>query len=387
MKPEAVTGVAAWLVSVPMWEEWAASPEMGGHILGGNRLILRVQDASGHEGWGEGNTALGPEQIDPVLRLLPGKKWDELHLPLLDLWPVPTYYHQPAAPSPYAPNLANLAHRLRHPLQAPVEMALLDLLARRAEVPLHLLFGGACRRAVPVDYWMGRTTPEHAKRCVARAKALGFTGIKLKTTLEDPNVERLEAIREEGGPDWSVTVDPNGRFYRLDDALATIQAMDAVGNMEVLEDPFPRFHLPEFAALRPRIRARVVVHIDPVESFHSVVTSGAAGGLNIGSEPLGMLGWRYLAAAADRANLPIWQGSGLDLGIATAAQLHACAAAPNCQLPGDQAGPWLRESTLVRTPFVVRDGCVEVPAGPGLGVEIDYDALSRYTQHHWDFSA
>ena len=76
-----------------------------------------------------------------------------------------------------------------------------SLLARRAGIPLCAWFGGPWRQTVAVDYWMGRVTPAHAQRCVARAKALGFTGVKLKTTLEDPNVERLEAIRDAGGVD------------------------------------------------------------------------------------------------------------------------------------------------------------------------------------------
>ncbi len=136
-----------------------------------------------------------------------------------------------------------MKYRLRHPLQCPVEMALLDLTARRAQVLLAQIFGGAWRTQIPVDYWMGRVTLNMPSLVSAEAKQLGFNGIKLKTTLEDPNVERLSAIRAEAGPEFSVTVDANGRFYRFDDALSTLSAMDEVGNMKILEDPFPRQRL------------------------------------------------------------------------------------------------------------------------------------------------
>lgn len=371
--------IEAWKVHVPLLEEWSASPELGGHLSGAPRLILRLEDDDGFVGWGEGFCALSGDDVRVALGQLRGTEGHSLRLSALDLWGTPTYYQRPLAPSPHAPNLGNLGRRNRHPLQTVVEMALLDLIARRAAVPLSTFFGGCWRDRVAVDYWMGRTTPEHAARCVRRGRALGFTGIKLKTTLEDDNVTRLEAIREAGGEDWEVTVDPNGRFYRLDDALPTIQAMDTVGNMKILEDPFPRFHWNEFAALRSRIRARVVAHIDPPESLSVVIASGGAGGLNIDSHVQGLLAWRMQAATADASNLPVWHGSGLDLGIATAAQLHLCAATPNCQLPGDQSGPWLRESTLIKETFEVEDGSILVPSGPGIGVEVDRDELERFT--------
>ncbi|MGH7996257.1 MAG: mandelate racemase/muconate lactonizing enzyme family protein, partial [Opitutaceae bacterium] len=375
MSFERIGSVEAWRVRVPFLEEWLTSPEFGPAAVSADRMILRIADGDGHEGWGEGGFDCGAEEARDALRRLTGIAAAELRLPLLDLWASRGYYHQPAPPSAYAPDAGALAHRLRHPLQSAVEMALLDLLARRAGVPLCVLLGGPWRDRVAVDYWMGRVTPEHARRCVIRGRALGFSGIKLKTSLEDPNVERLEAIRDAGGPGWKVTVDPNGRFHRLDDAWPTVRAMDAVGNMAILEDPFPRFHLREFAALRSRLSARVAVHVDPPESLQRVLESGAAGGLNIDSAVQGLLAWRFQAAAAAQANLSIWHGSGLDLGVATAAQLHLAASAPNCRLPGDQSGPWLREATLVGDAFKAADGLVAVPSGPGLGVAVDRAAL------------
>jgi muconate cycloisomerase len=164
----------------------------------------------------------------------------------------------------------------------------------------------------------------------------------------------------------------------LDDSIATIRAMDAVGNLRILEDPFPRTALSETKALRERISARVVIHIDPPEMLAEVLRSEVCGGLNIDSHTQGLFGWRMQAAAADAFNLPVWHGSGNDLGIFTAAQLHLAASAPNCQLPGDQAGPWIRESTLVEEAFVVESGHVRVSQGPGLGVTVDRAALDRY---------
>lgn len=383
MRSDRIREINAWLVRVALLEEWVASEELGGHLQGGVRLILQIVDEDGESGWGEGSVTLSGDVIREVLNRLAQKRLGELRLTLLDLWPAPTYFHKPLPPSPFAPCQAGMVHRLRHPLQAPVEMALLDLFARRADLPLHMLFGGAWRDRVSVDYWMGRTTPEHAVRCVNRGRALGFTGVKLKTTLEDPNVERLEAIRDACGEEWSVTVDPNGRFYNLEDSLSTILEMERVGNMAILEDPFPQFHLHEYAGLRQRMKARLVMHVGSPEILDQVIHSRFFGGLNIDSHVQGLMAWRFQAATAAQANLSIWHGSGLDLGIATAAQLHLAAATPNCRLPGDQSGPWLREASLVATSFQVENGHVLVPKGPGLGVEVDVDALDKFAVQSW----
>ena len=371
-----ITELKLWRVTVPLLPEWTASPEFDEHPID-HRLILRIADSDGFEGWAEAGAGSSDELLETTLSMLIAKPLSDLRLGFLDLWPSGSlYWQRPAPPSPYAPNPANLQHRLRHPLQSLVELSLSDLIARRAGMPLCHLWGGAWRDRVLVDYWMPRTTPEHAQHCVRRGKALGFTGAKLKTTLEDPNVERLEAIRD-AVPDWHLTVDANGRFYRLDNALPTLREMDRVGNVAIFEDPFPRFHLGEFVRLRAQVDARVVVHVDPPESLWTVLRSEAAGGLNIGSG-VGLFHWRIMAGTADQANIQIWHGSSLDLGIGTAAQLHLCASAPNCTLPSDQAGPWLRESHLLKHDFTIKDGHILLPTGPGLGVQVDLDEVEKY---------
>ena len=382
-----IAQVRVWEVTVPLLEEWAASPVFGENPTGiDDRYVLRITDGDGFEGWGESVRSGSRSSADEALSGLVDSSVSDFRLSFLDLWPEGTlYWQRPPPPSPYAADPANMQHRLRHPLQALVEMALSDLTARRAGLPLCALWGGAWRDRVPVDYWMPRTTPDHAVRCVERGKALGFRGVKLKTSLEDPNVERLEAIRQ-AAADCEVTVDANGRFYRLDDAISVLREMDRVGNMAILEDPFPRFHLEEFAELRRRMNARLAVHVDPPESLWNVLTSGAAGGLNIDGA-CGLFNWRLQAAAAAQANLPVWQGSGIDLGIATAAQLHLSASAPNCTLPGDQAGPWLRESHLLTRDLEVESGHIQLPDGPGMGVEVNLDEVDGYCTHHRTWQA
>jgi len=82
----------------------------------------------------------------------------------------------------------------------------------------------------------------------------------------------------------------------------------------------------------------------------------------------------YLAGAAGR---PVWHGSGNDCGIVDASYLHSCAAAPNCTLPSDILS-FLREDDLIVEPIPIKESYATVSDRPGLGVDLDKDAIRRY---------
>jgi len=77
--------------------------------------------------------------------------------------------------------------------------------------------------------------------------------------------------------------------------------------------------------------------------------------------------------------VPVWCGGMLETGIGRAANV-ALAALPNFTLPGDTSASsryWRRD--VVTSPFVLRDGHVDVPSGPGLGITVDEGWLAELT--------
>ena len=78
------------------------------------------------------------------------------------------------------------------------------------------------------------------------------------------------------------------------------------------------------------------------------------------------------------AGVPVWHGSGVDLGILDMSYVHACAAAPAATLPSDIVGNFLREDDLIVEPIRIEGGYAYVPDRPGLGVELDEAAVNRY---------
>jgi len=86
-----------------------------------------------------------------------------------------------------------------------------------------------------------------------------------------------------------------------------------------------------------------------------------------------------MASMASAYGSHVWHGSGVDLGVAEHSYLHACAAAHACVLPSDLVGSWVREHMLVVSPMTFTDGHVAVPDAPGLGCELDMDAVRHYS--------
>jgi muconate cycloisomerase len=262
------------------------------------------------------------------------------------------------------------------------EIAIFDLVAKHYGMPVYQLLGGAFRKRVPVDYWTGRRSPAEVGAIAKRAQEQGFRGIKMKCALEDPHVERVRAIREQFGPDFSIVLDPNQRFENAAAALRVARSLEGFGNL-LFEDPLPRWNLTAYRFLREKTSIPIALHIHlPYaehqqyrEEFVHAVRLDAIDSLNIGG---GLVAFQRLGAMAEIAGIPVWHGTEVDLGILDASYVHACAATAACTLPSDIIGNFLREDDLIQEPLVYEDGEVLVPEGPGLGVELDLEALEKY---------
>lgn len=259
------------------------------------------------------------------------------------------------------------------------EIAVFDLVGRMRRLPLHALLGGAVRDRVRADYWMGQQTPEDSKRSVARALAGGFKGIKIKCRLEDPMVDRLQAILEVAGPDFKVTVDPNERFYTAEQTIELAQQLEELGNVEVFEDPIPKSDLAGYIKIHEAINLPLAMHLADEAGVLRGLKAGVMDCVNLGGS---LVGFMRSAAVAAAAGLRCWHGSGNDLGIMDTAYIHAASAAPNCTMASDFVGSWTREDDLIVEPIYFTDGYVPTPMAPGLGCELDMVALERYTQRY-----
>ena len=91
-----------------------------------------------------------------------------------------------------------------------------------------------------------------------------------------------------------------------------------------------------------------------------------------------MVNFVKTAAIAQAANIPVWHGSGNDLGILEKSYPYAASIAPNCLLASDFVSSWTQVDDLITEGFTFTNSYTPVLQTPGLGCELDLDVLEKY---------
>ena len=253
------------------------------------------------------------------------------------------------------------------------QMAMLDLIGKTLGQPLYRIFGGLAQASIHIDYWIARMNPEDTAAAARRALAEGFTGLKMKCRYEDGNVvDRVHAVFDVA-PKMRVVVDPNERFHTVENTLELARPLE--GKDVVFEDPIPKDDFSLYKRLKEETSIPIAPHLQAPRQAIEVVHRGAADAFNIGPSDWTFL---HMARIAADGGLPVWIASNVDLGLFDVFRLHAAVATPNCTFGSDLCGSFVHEHTLLTEPLVV-DGQAQAPSGPGLGVDLDEEAVLRYT--------
>ena len=261
-----------------------------------------------------------------------------------------------------------------------LEVAVLDAELRAAGVALAEHLGGT-KAAVDVGVSVGITDdPGRLASWVAEYLDEGYRRIKLKIE-PGADVDRVAAIRELVGPDFPLQVDAN-TAYRVEDAehLARLDEFDLL----LVEQPLAEDDLVGHATLARRLTTPICLD-ESIESLAHVETAlalDACGVVNIKPGRVGgLLEARRIHDRCVAAGIPVWCGGMLETGIGRAS-LVALSALPGFTLPGDSSASDRYYATDLTEPFVLDDGRLPVPTGPGLGVTVDLDALARFSVAH-----
>ena len=370
-----ITQIDVWTVVVPVFPEAVHSEEYGGYPEWARvpKQIIQIHTDEEITGIGETGRGRPTEAVLQSAEQLKGR--DVMKMCLQNVFRTASL-----KPSPDSPSAWEMDSGPYPAGYEAFEMAVFDLIGKRTGRPVHALLGGACRDNVRADFWIGHQTPEHTGRSTKIAVERGFTGLKTKCRIQEPMAERLRAIWEVAGSDFKVTVDPNERFHTVEQTLELAEQLKELGNVEVFEDPIPKKGLrddvlAQYRYMRDKLSFPLALHLGDAESVIKAIRADAVDYLNLGGS---MVNFVKAAAIANAAGIPVWHGSGNDLGIMEMSYLHAASVAPNCVLASDFVGSWTRVDDLIVEGFTFADGFTPVPQTPGLGCELDLNALEKY---------
>ena len=337
-------------------------------------LVVRLETDTGLVGWGEGYARYAPPVYQGLI--------ERLIKPIIigaDPFAVEMLWQQM-----FRVFTGRSGGVLIEALSA-IDIALWDIMGKAVNQPLYKLLGHNGRKQLAAyAAAIGWTDDETAEAQIRQCLRWGFKEIKVRLGPPVAAAARRAAfVRRIAGPDIRLSADAN-RMLDLDDALVLARRLADL-DYYWFEEPIAPDDLEGYRILKAKAPIRVAAG----ESEYT-----ASGIAPLLSERLvgvvqpdvtrsgGITETRKIIALASAFHVPYAPHVGFSGAICAAASLHLGAAAPNfisyeCMI---FASPFRDEltTTPVASRETLRDGCIAVPDGPGLGVEVSEAALERY---------
>lgn len=345
------------------------------------RALIKVETDEGLYGWGEAynhgpDLAIKPT-IDYIFEMIKGEDPRRIEYIMLKL------FQQFRFP-PGAIGLAAMSA---------LDHALWDISGKAAGLPVYMLLGGAVRDRIQVYRSIGgRSGKEAAESAQKLNEEWGFTAFKTGTYRLEPNSHRwgrvcaaaadyFEELRNHTPEEWEFAFDAHAKIF---EPIRAVQLANALAPYDPLfyEEPLRPEHIPAWS----RLRAQMQVPLATGECLYTrfeFLDLLAAHGADIIQPDIcacgGLLEMRKIAAIAEAHYVTVAPHNPMG-PLATAANVHFAAATPNFKileyhLPGNNH--WLDD------PYVPTDGFLELRDRPGLGVEVDEEAISKDSYIHW----
>jgi galactonate dehydratase len=349
-------------------------------------LFVRVESDDGAIGWGEASLEGWAEAVDGAMEALKDRFLGHDPFRIEDIWQIGYrggfYRGGPVMMSAIAG----------------LDQALWDLKGRAVGLPAHEMLGGRVRDRIRAYAWIGGDRPHEIGEAARARKSQGFGAVKMNATAEldwigtpklfDEVIQRVQAAQAEG---MDVGLDFHGRVHRpMAKQLAKV--LEPLGLLFIEEPLLSENHegltqIAHLIATPIALGERLFSRWD----FKPFFESGAVDIIQPDlSHAGGLTECRKIAAMAEAYDVAVAPHCPLGpLALAACVQLAACA--PNVAIQEMSLGihynvgadlyTYLKD----KTPLTPVDGYLPIPKGPGLGVEIDEDAVREAAKegHRW----
>ena len=260
---------------------------------------------------------------------------------------------------------------LAHPtLPVGLAAAVYDLVGKYNQIPVYKLFGPKVRSRVPVCYWGVSQTPAKMAEMAQHARQIGYTWFKYHTGHFHNVIAQTEAIQETSPDGFKILYDLNfdssvEHMLHLANELKKFPVAGAI------EDPLRTYDYEGYRLLRRKSALPIYLHHQPLQGREAML--GLGDGFIMGHAPVGELIRR--AGLFEAANVPFMiQNNGGN--IMRSFVTHMAAVFPMATIPHSNH-VWAED--VVAPHLEVSGGSVEVRETPGLGVELNSDALARWS--------
>ena len=379
-----IVDVRPYCLAVYYKDLYSASGDIPKHVLwpiphaqvtprdGSFATIVEIEDDQGNIGMGECLATMAPQVTQQIIKtlfapVLLGENPLDMHV----LWQ--RLYHIGRL------NGQNRGFNLE--AISGIDIALWDLAGKILDQPIYQLLGGKFRDQIKT-YASPVPIMEKQTEAIALAESFvrdGFAAIKVKVGRPDfrKDIDLVRGIRSALGNDIQIMLDANGAY----DTLTALKFGQGVAPFDVFwfEEPFYPEDVDVYLGLKRDIA--IPLAAGECESTHynykKLIISRAVDVVqpNI-SRVGGFTAARNVAAMADAHNIPV-APHGVGGAIFLAASLQFSAAIPNfISLEYNRRPNPLREG-LIDGGFDFQNGCLSIPSGPGLGIQINPKSLKK----------
>lgn len=265
-------------------------------------------------------------------------------------------------------------------IKSAFDMALYDIAAQHAGVPLYKFLGGDNSKTIVTDYTVSLGSPAAMAAAALAIKAEGYPAIKIKLGQHGPtDVLRIKAIREAVGHTIPLRIDAN-QGWAVEEAIETLQAL-APYDIQHCEEPVPRWAFMEL----PRVRKKSPIPIMSDESCgdehdaERLIRIGACDSMNIKlGKSGGILTALRMVRLAEKAMIHLQVGAFMESRLAMTAFAHFSLCSPIIEYYDFDTSLMFSEDPISGGIIYEKNGVIRVPEAPGLGASVSEERLGKF---------
>lgn len=257
-------------------------------------------------------------------------------------------------------------------LGAGLQMAIFDAVGKATDVPAHRLLGQQVYDKTPLSWWNIDTIAEDMAAECKEAYRQGYMAYKTKGRPWFDIWKQMDLSVKEVPDEFKIDMDFNDTLLDAKRGIPILKRLAEYPQIDIYESPIFQSDIKGNQAIRQATRVAVAMHYGtpkPAEVIKHEVCDGfvIGGGAS-----------RLMASAhfADTANMKFWLQL-VGTGITASWSLHFGAVCRAAQWPAVNCHQ-LYQHSLLKKPIKVTKGYAAVPTQPGLGVEIDWDAVEKF---------